>query len=85
MNTYNGWTNKETWLVSLHYGDAVTEQVDEQGFMDANEIREWVEYVALECEAMSCVPSGLLMDFINTCFSEVNWDELEKHFNEQGN
>lgn len=85
MNTYNGWTNKETWLVILHYGHAVTEQVEEQGFMDANEIREWVECVAFECEAMNCVPSGLLMDFINTCFGEVNWDELEEHYNEQGN
>jgi len=80
MNTYNGWTNKETWLVNLHYGDAITEQVEEQGHMEANEMQEWVEYVALECEAMSCLPSGLLMDFINTCFSEVNWDELASHY-----
>lgn len=80
MNTYNGWANKETWLVNLHYGDAITEQVEEQGYMDANDIREWVEYVALECEAMSYMPSGLLMDFINTCFNEVDWDELESHY-----
>ena len=81
MNTqYNGWTNKETWLVNIHYGDAIAEQVEEQGHMEANEIQEFVEYVALECEAMSCLPSGLLMDFINDSFSEVNWDELEEHY-----
>lgn len=22
MNGYNGWTNRETWLVNLHFGDS---------------------------------------------------------------
>ena len=80
-NTYNGWTNKETWLVNLWYGEAITEQIAEQGYQDYCDIREYVEYIAHECEAMSCMPSGLLMDFINDAFSEVNWDELENHHN----
>jgi len=81
-NTYNGWTNKETWLVGLWYGDAIAEQVAEQGYQDYSDIREFVEYVAHECEALSCMPSGLLMDFINDAFGEVDWDSLEAHYNE---
>ena len=80
MNTYNGWTNKETWLVNLHYGDMVQEHVEEAGHMEASEVREYVEYVALECEALSSLPMGLLSDFVNTCFSEVNWHELSDHY-----
>lgn len=79
-NQYNGWTNKETWLVNMHYGDIVQEQIEEAGHMEAEEIREFVEHVALECEAMHCLPSGLLMDFINDSFSEVNWHELAEHY-----
>lgn len=79
-NQYNGWTNKETWLVNMHYGDIVQEQIKEAGHMEAEEIREFVEHVALECEAMHCLPVGLLMDFINDSFSEVNWYELAEHY-----
>jgi hypothetical protein len=81
-NQYNGWTNKETWLVNLWYGDAIAEHVAEQGYQDSSSIRDYVEYVAHECEAMSCIPNGLLMDFINDAFSEVDWDSLEEHHNE---
>lgn len=79
-NTYNGWTNKETWLVNIHYGDVIQEQIEEVGHLEANEIQEFVEYVALECEALHSLPSGLLMDFINDSFREVNWDELADHY-----
>jgi len=81
-NKYNGWTNKETWLVNLHYGDYIADTIQEQGYMDADSIREAVEFASLECEAMHCLPSGLLMDFINDSFSEVDWYELENHHNE---
>lgn len=26
---YNGWTNKETWLVNIHYGDWINEDAPE--------------------------------------------------------
>lgn len=32
---------------------------------------------------MSCMFNGLFMDFINICFGEVNWDELEDYYNEK--
>ena len=75
--TYNGWTNKETWLVNLWYGDALPEyfldcQCREE--IDALELREHVQDIA-ELSAPE-LPAGLLSDFINTCFSDVDWHQL---------
>ena len=81
-NTYNGWTNKETWLVGLWYGDAIAEQVAEQGYQDYSDIREFVEYVAHKCEALSCMSSGLLMDFINDAFGEVDGESFVELYND---
>lgn len=84
MNQYNGWTNKETWLVNLHYGDAIAEHIAESGYQDQDDIESYVEFIANECEAMSCMPGSLLADFISDAFSEVNWAELEEvHNNEE--
>ena len=79
----NGWTNKETWLVNLWYMDEMPAYFEdmEQYEVDANELRDVVEYVCLEGETMSNLPCGLVADFVNTCFSEVNWSELAEHLN----
>lgn len=79
----NGWTNKETWLVNVWYMDEMPEYFAEmdQYEVDACELEEAVQYIAEECEALSQLPVGLLTDFINTCWGEVNWDELCRHLN----
>lgn len=83
-NTYNGWTNKETWLVNIWYLDEMPEYFSEMGqyHVEANELEEAVKYIAEEGEALSQLPAGLLSDFINTCWAEVNWHELADHLNE---
>ena len=81
---YNGWTNKETWLVNIWYMDEMPQYFadTEQFEVDANELEEAVKYIAEECEALSQLPAGLLSDFINTCWGKVNWHELAQHLNE---
>lgn len=81
---YNGWTNKETWLVNLWYMPEMPQYFadSEQFDVDADELAEAVKFIAEECEALSQLPAGLLSDFINTCWSEVNWNELADHLNE---
>jgi hypothetical protein len=82
-NDYNGWTNKETWLVNVWYmGDMPQYFADmEQFCVDALELEDSIRYIAEECEALSQLPAGLLSDFINTCWAEVNWHELAEHLN----
>jgi len=88
MTTYNGWTNRETWLVNLWYGDDLATMLaeDERNVdvgIGPHEAEEWVRYVAEESEVLSQPPtSGLLSDFLEQCWCEVNWDEIADALNE---
>ena len=65
--SYNGWTNRETWLVNIWFNP---------------ESREDVQYAreVLE-EQYDNLPDGVLKDMVD--LSAVNWDELEDHFDEE--
>jgi len=92
MSTYNGWTNKETWLVNLWYGDDLAHIIaDDWNIYEdeceigigENEAEEWVRYIAEEVEVLSQPPkSGLLSDFLETCWAEVNWQEIAESVSE---
>ena len=71
---YNGWRNKETWLVNIWLGDHLhtcnltcAEEIEEH-------VRELVDDERPE--------NGLVADFIQTALSEVDWRELEQHIKE---
>ena len=84
MMSYNGWTNKETWLVNIWYMDSMPEYfADMERFQIVpSELRDAIQYISEECEALSQLPAGLLSDFIQTCWSDVDWNELADHLNE---
>ena len=74
--TCNGWTNKETWLVELWFGDYFAELAGEGVELDADHLQSIVEEVL--AEQMSS-QTGLIADFVNDSFREVNWRELAEH------
>lgn len=80
---YNGWTNKETWLVNVWYLDGMPDYFADSGQyeVDPSDLEESIRFIAEESEALSQLPSGLLSDFINDAWSEVNWSELSEHLN----
>ena len=65
-NTYNGWTNRETWLVNV-WND----------FNSASELEFYKEQLEEEVENM---PSGMIKDMIN--LDKINWDELKEAIEE---
>lgn len=71
---YNGWKNKETWLVQLWLGD----EFQTCNLTCAEEIEEFVRDIVNE----ECPENGLVSDFIITSLSEVDWRELEEHAKE---
>ena len=81
---YNGWKNKETWLVNIWYMDSMPDYFVDMGeyHVEANELQEAVTNIVEECEALSQLPAGLLSDFINTCWSMVDWYSLVEHLND---
>ena len=84
MANFNGWTNKETWLVNIWYMDSMPDYFSdmEQFHVEAEELSESVQYIAEESEALSNLPAGMLSDFIAMCWAGVNWHELAQHLNE---
>jgi hypothetical protein len=69
MTDYNGWTNRETWLVALHFSEA------EASVRDWDYVKEYIEEVWEE--VLSSTPLGIFFsDYIN--FDLINWDEIKR-------
>lgn len=77
-----------TWLANLWYGDDLAAMLaDDQTHVDcgvdAREAEEHVRFIAEECEMLSQPPkAGLLSDFLEQCWSAVNWDEIAEALTE---
>ena len=78
MSDYNGWTNKETWLVNLWLGDDFAQISEEGEVITEAFIRETVEEIC-ETETKS-VEGRFLLDLLNCALGAINYDELERHY-----
>lgn len=58
--SYNGWTNRETWLVNVWFNPESKQDID-------------TAYNILE-EEYDSIPDGVLKDMID--FNAINWEEL---------
>jgi hypothetical protein len=76
MADYNGWTNKETWLVNLWLGADL--EIDQESSIEitADYIEELVEFL-LEYDALQ---HGFVRDLLNCALGEVNYDEIAAHY-----
>ena len=68
MSKYNGWTNRETWLVNLWF-----EPVTKYDVFAAQDMLE---------QQYDEMPDGALKDMLD--LSQVNWDELQNECEEEG-
>lgn len=60
---YNGWTNRETWLINLWFGDHWESQTDVDSTKDFCE------------EELDSIPKWIL-DFVD--WNVINWEELKQ-------
>jgi hypothetical protein len=67
MAKYNGWTNKETWLVSLWYMDEIRTYRPS----NADQIEEYIEDMIISDRHHN----GL-------CLADTNWREIYEHIEE---
>ena len=71
MKDYNGWTNRNTWLINLWFGDQIRGLLEEDCCESADNLQAFVESI-LDEEVSDC--SLMLRDFLD--FDGINWDEL---------
>ena len=75
---YNGWSNYETWLVNLWYGDFFTDMANEGEEVTAEYMQDLVEEML---ESNGELPHyGFAADIMNAALREVDWDELAEHY-----
>ena len=72
--TYNGWRNRETWLVNMWFLDGVTEP------MTADSIQEMVEEALDEALTNTGAMKGFITDMMSG--ERIDWDELAAHTQE---
>lgn len=76
--SYNGWTNKETWLVNLWLGNLIYAE----GYKEPNEIESLVDEMA--CALLDSPDSnGFLTDMLNCALGEINYHELAESNREE--
>lgn len=74
MGTYNGWTNRATWVINLHLGDSIFNISDEANAeLLAEHLEEFV-WDMLESENMG----SMFLDLID--LGAVNWFEISEHY-----
>ena len=76
MSKYNGWKNKETWLVNLWLGDTLAEDQADGEIIDVEYIQNLVEIMVDECGPVA----GFCTDIFNCALFEIDYQELEKHY-----
>jgi hypothetical protein len=73
--SYNGWKNRQTWLVNVLFGDYLQELADEGQMIDADFIRDMVdEHFQEQIKDLSMFVQDLIDD------AGIDWDELAAHY-----
>ena len=67
--SYNGWSNRETWLINVWFNPESKEDVQ-----SAKEVLE---------EQYDAMAEGVLKDMLS--IDSIDWHELESHFNDEEN
>ena len=76
---YNGWSNRETWLVPLWWNECPIERVE------ADTKEEAVESLAEQLEsffdeAYEIRSAGLLADLMGGAAARIDWREIAEHW-----
>lgn len=76
MAAYNGWTNYETWLVALWFGDAFQSLADEAIEPDPGIFKDWLDdFLSDDMPSQA----GFIADCVNAVIGAVDWRDIARH------
>jgi len=76
---YNGWKNKETWLVNLWLGDSLQCDLEDGIEVTHYYIEELVEELARDFYESG---NGFMVDLLNCAIGEIDFYEIAEHYKE---
>jgi hypothetical protein len=81
---YNGWKNKETWLVNLWLGDLLESDKEDGAIISADYVREIVEDMVEQMSSsdLKTNMSGLIADLLNCALCEIDYREIAEVYRE---
>lgn len=78
---YNGWSNRETWLVPLWWGDCPVAEIEAESRDEA------IAALAVELENIFDASNtqapdqpGLVSDLLAGAVARINWYEIAEHW-----
>lgn len=78
MEKCNGWTNRETWLVNLWYGDILSDMAANGEKITPDFIREIIEEDVEDHLHSRGLATGFIRDMMD--LGAVNYQELAAHY-----
>ena len=92
--TYNGWTNRQTWLVHLWLtndegtynatreivADRLASDMETDRYILGGILEDWTEQVIY---GEDVAPANLSTDLVNDALGRVNWAEIADAFTEE--
>lgn len=79
-NTYNGWSNKETWNINMVYGEIFTDMCDSQTFDDVDHLAGAFESIVVDLEYEGVKSNSLADLALSAYLHQVDWNELAEHW-----
>lgn len=78
--SYNGWSNKQTWNINLMYGEMFATMAEEQKYDDVEHMADSFEQIVNELEFEGLRSCSLAHQAVSEYLDRVDWQELAEHF-----
>lgn len=84
-NTYNGWSNQQTWNIQMTYEETFRSICEDQKdqFDDVRDIAAAFESIVSELEFETLREGSLAYYAVGDYLTKVNWLEIAEHIGEE--